>query len=278
MKEISHIPKIICNIVGGLGNQLFILFTGLALAKKFNRELVVVFREKGDRVEGKEHDMRDTFLRKVKTIPEIPADTSTTIVIKEDRHNMIDFDLSNIQADVRIEGYFQSYNYFKDYEKLCYDTLYLTINEKTLIDEYVTKLRENQAGMVVGIQVRRGEDYLSLNWTLPVSYYRFCISQFPANTKFVISTDDVLWCKTIFPDAVIIENISNYVKVYIMSKLDGLILSNSTFGLWMAYIGKTERVFVPYPWHSAGRKYNEGIYRSNWKKVNMYTPHNLVCD
>jgi hypothetical protein len=278
MEEISHIPKIICNITGGLGNQLFILFTGLALAKKFNRELVVVFREEGDRPLGKEHDMRDTFLRKVKTIPEIPTDTSTTIVIKEDRHKMIVFDLSNIQADVRIEGYFQSYDYFKEYEKLCYDTLYLTINEKTFIDEYVAKLREKQTGMVVGIQVRRGQDYLSLNWTLSSSYYHFCISQFPANTKFVISTDDVLWCKAIFPSAVIIENVSNYVKMYIMSKLDGLILSNSSFGLWMAYIGKTERVFVPYPWLPAERKYNEGIYLSHWKKVNRYITHALVCD
>ena len=59
----------------------------------------------------------------------------------------------------------------------------------------------------------------------------------------------------------------DYVDFYVLSKLDGCIMSNSTFGWWLSYLGNLQNVVCPYPWVK-NNKFSEKLYQSHWIKEN----------
>lgn len=84
-------------------------------------------------------------------------------------------------------------------------------------------------------------------------------------TAFVITTNGEEWCRQNFPGIEII-NYSDLDQFYILSRLDGCIISNSTYGWWIAYMGQFGAMTVaPDPWHK-NHKYDRGIYMDEWIK------------
>ena len=53
-----------------------------------------------------------------------------------------------------------------------------------------------------------------------------------------------------------------------MSKMDSIIMSNSTFSWWGVYIGNIKNVVCPYPWLK-NVYYNKDIYDDTWIKINV---------
>lgn len=257
-----HKKKLICELMGGIGNQLFILSTATALALKYNRDLIVVY--KGVCHYTYHNDFRSTIFRNVPTIMDVPEDKADTLVIKDYTHKLINIDLANVTSDVRLDGYFQTAKYFDEYRTLILKNLYLTDNERALCDKVIHDLRVQSKGCsIIGMQVRRG-DYIGLGWTLPITYYTESMGKFP-NSLIVVTTDDQQWAINNIPNSVVLRDLPAYLQLIILSKLDGLIMSNSTFGWWIAYIGGLTNVIVPYPWFK-GVSYNEDIYDIRWTK------------
>jgi hypothetical protein len=56
--------------------------------------------------------------------------------------------------------------------------------------------------------------------------------------------------------------------MFVISKLDGFIMSNSTFSWWGVYIGNIKDVLVPFPWFK-NAKYNLNIYEDDWVKIEI---------
>ena len=110
------------------------------------------------------------------------------------------FEPFTIPDNTSIEVYFQSYKYFKDYKE---DIL----NDFKFRDEILSKCQEEISQYInpVAIHIRRG-DYVNHPgfWNVTPEYIQAALSYFYDDEyTFLIFSDDIEWCKQIFPEEVI---------------------------------------------------------------------------
>ncbi len=120
---------------------------------------------------------------------------------------------------------------------------------------YIKAIYSQDIGSVdkVGIHVRR-DDYLDenrLQYALPVEYYEKAMSYFP-NKQFVVCSDDIEWCRKqgVFKGC---EFSSGNTEIEDMNLLascnQGLIIANSTFSWWSAYLNPHNcKIIAPLKW------------------------------
>lgn len=143
-----------------------------------------------------------------------------------------------------ISGFFQTDKYFKENEEKVKKWFSLDIDSET-----VKILQKYDIDNYCYIHIR-GTDYKNhSHWMLPDRYYIDAINLIKSKykLKFIIVTDDVEMSKKILPD---IECISNDMmvdfKLIYFSKY--VIISNSTFAWWGAWLKNKEIVIAPNNW------------------------------
>lgn len=103
----------------------------------------------------------------------------------------------------------------------------------------------------VGIHVRR-TDYLDPNrvqYGLALSYYEEAMKLFPG-AKFVVCSDDIEWCKErpLFKDCDFVHG-TEIEDMNLLASCSGLIIANSTFSWWAAYLNPhNPKVVAPFRW------------------------------
>lgn len=114
--------------------------------------------------------------------------------------------------------------------------------------------------ITVGISVRRG-DYLRLPHRHPFvggHYLRMAVDSFPQKSLFIVCSDDIPWCKRFFTrqrflrrEFFFVEHESVLAQLYIHTKCQHNIISNSTFSWWGAWLNPnpTKRVVFPARWY-----------------------------
>lgn len=151
-----------------------------------------------------------------------------------------------------MDGYFQSYRYFDKDEVYrlfkCPDDIEKDINDQfgDIIDRYTT----------VSVHVRRG-DFLKLPERFPFvgkSYIRNSMNYMSGeNVAYIFTSDDIEWCKQHFRGENIYysENNSEYFDLFLSTKCNHNILSNSTFSWWGAFLNAhtDKKVIVPERWY-----------------------------
>lgn len=129
----------------------------------------------------------------------------------------------------------------------------------------------------IGIHVRRG-DYLKepeYAGICDFDYYQKAIKAIVKtgiNYHFYFFSNDIEWCKdNLFPligdnhATFVTENTgrNSYWDMFLMSKCKNLIIANSTFSWWGAYLGDEDRIIVaPRPWSRRSCKMD--LYDKNW--------------
>ncbi len=249
-----------CNLHGRLGNNLFTIATGLSLSKKLNTELTV----------GKttQAGHRGT----------IPVDLS----LLGYKFNQIDTPkLANTynelylhytpiepQDNTILSGVFGSWRYFEDIrEELCSKYFVPSSDVANNLERYTVSPN------ALGICVRRG-DFLMLqdnHCVLTTEYYQEAIDTHFSNNidSIYIFSDDLEWCRTIFGNSVNYVQDTVGTQLFLMTKMKHLIMANSTFSWWGAYLNSNNGVIVaPDPW--LGPAYdNENtndVYYPSWIK------------
>ena len=134
----------------------------------------------------------------------------------------------------------------------------------------------------VAVHVRRG-DYLSpeySNWNIfdDYSYFHTAIdilNNKKNNLKFYIFSDDIEGCKNEFRDIDCIFVDCNYGKnsyldMYLMSLCRNVIISNSTFSWWAAYLNKhlDKIVIAPMQWTKNTKIMTNSFSPDNWIYIN----------
>jgi hypothetical protein len=169
-------------------------------------------------------------------------------------------DFFKIADNSVIDGFFQSEKYFKSISDIIRRNFTFKqhiINSAKNIS-YFNPLAKDSGF----IHIRR-QDYiegeaLSVYPQPPINYYIDCIKESNLKTIYIFS-DDINWCINNFKNfddkkfiPVMEEN--PYICLYMMSKLDTAIITNSTFSWWGAWLNNkinTKRVYYPIPWYGS---------------------------
>jgi hypothetical protein len=168
-------------------------------------------------------------------------------------------------------GYFQSEKYFIDYR----DELLELFKPTKEIDDYI----EQKYGKILNrktcsLHVRHG-DYLQLSNHHPpcsIQYYIESIKKFDNNTLFIVFSDDISWCKSVFKgdNFFFIEGEEDYIDLYIMSKCLDNIIANSSFSWWGSWLNpnKNKKIISPLKWFGVfDIKDQKDIIPNNWIKI-----------
>jgi len=230
---------ITCEYMGRLGNNMFQIATTYATAKKYN-----------DIAEFSPHpDMPHLPIRSTKPDNEF---------IGLNNRNQI-YDIPH-KKNMTLVGFFQRHEYF-DFVK---DELI----------EKVFNVPNDWQPNTIAIHVRRG-DFLFDPFNFPpvsVEYINKAISLMPENKRIVFLSDDMNWCIENFSNLPKVEfriNTSPMSDIFYMANCDNVIMSNSTFSFWGAYLSNRKRQIVfPLHWFAktSGRDGYE-ICPKEWKGI-----------
>ncbi|MCH3918197.1 MAG: alpha-1,2-fucosyltransferase [Spirochaetia bacterium] len=158
-----------------------------------------------------------------------------------------------------LDGYWQCPKYFSNYRNQIKNLFQM----KQPYSETVIKLKRLiDHTNAVAIHIRR-TDYVinykhrlmsKLSGVLDFSYYEKCIQVLiSTQPKFFIFSDDPQWCEDKFSklnlDYLIVSNekFSDTDELYLMSQFKTMIIANSTFSWWGAYLNNNEncKIFTP---------------------------------
>lgn len=255
--------KLFFRVVGGLGNQLFIYFTGKALEKK-GYEVVFdlksgFFRDKHFRkpiLQELDSKIRKSnwieifchFIVKHITAPKIGSFTKES--------SPIEFtDLNNFKHKFNfIEGYFQSYTYFDFYKKEIIQNLNFNIIDDQEYLNYLSLILSSESVCIhvrnpqksENVPVKQSSELLDRN------FYHTAIEKLKLSVGkdliFFVFARELGWAKKNLPKGYKYVFIQPQIKndlydFLLMLRCKSFIIPNSTFSWWAAYISDSNKVF-----------------------------------
>ena len=156
------------------------------------------------------------------------------------------------QPNLEIRGYFQSEKYFSKYrDRLLYLFSPNEEDESYIQLKYQRILQHHNS---VGVQLRyyKWEDKSSKIYPqYGRDYLEKAMSQFPNDTLFVISSNNMTFAKEAIPafakNVIFLEREPNYIDLFLLSRCKHNIITNSSFGWWGAWLNQNPNKIVLYP-------------------------------
>jgi hypothetical protein len=271
--------KVIVEIAGGMGNQFFQYAFGFAKSKQMQAEL---WLDASQYSGGSNHTGYE--LGEIHPAGKTLLTSSKKKFKRRERWrrriNKLSFGLLCRQAQQVIEkysgyslaaaesraayyvGYWQSPLYFEDCSREVRDALGGFLGRKAApTEDYLQGIAEPQS---VALHIRRGDFYASSSSQavhgLDLShYYRAAIDQITAGREqdftFYVFSDDPAPL-SYFPDLSLSNVIlcssaldDPYTDMYLMSKASQLVIANSSYSWWGAYLNTGGRIFAPDRWY-----------------------------
>jgi len=283
---------IVARIEGGLGNQLFQYAFGTQLAYQHNTELVLDLSSYASKpAHGymlDQFSIRARELRSVerKRIPARYSEGKRSLLqalvfagkeLIRVRERPFGFAEKHMSApdDSYLVGYWQSERFFRDVTTDIREQFRpaVSMSSETL------RIRDRMLNSAsIAIHLRRG-DYITTKpmaaRNLSLDYYRECVvSQLerrPESEVYVFS-NDIPWCSANLdlPCPVhFVEHTNNATAnedLYLMMAAECLVVANSTFSWWGAYLGerKDRTVFAPKSWYHPKTLDDQYINCQDW--------------
>jgi len=239
-------------IIGGLGNQLFIIFTVISYGIDNNLKWYFVNNERKRKVYWGENIYKNVPKR----------DSIKGYIYSEPNHC---YNKIPLCKNLTLRGYFQSYKYFDHNIEKIVELLEFNKIRTEIADKYNNFLTNDGF-----IHFRLG-DYknLSMHPVCDYKYYYNALSKitdkkikllyFFEEEDTLIVEEKINKLSNDFPHiefSPIDTSISDYEQVFIMSHLKYCVMANSTFSWWGAYLNtrKDKKVFYPEKWFSGSLK------------------------
>lgn len=253
---------ITCQLMGGLGNQLFQTAVTLAMAKDHNKK--AIFPPKTNQGCSRKISYNDSFFHKVERSKVLPKCTLF-------RENGFCYKPIKISENTQLHGYFQTEKYFEKHKEYILNTITLPTKMENELNSKYQNIINNEN--TVSVHIRRG-DYLRLqhcHYVQTIDYYEKAIKNFPEDSLFVIFSDDLEWCK----NQPLFQNLKNkqfvqdvdYKELYVMSRCKHNIIANSSFSWWAAYMNPNnqKKIISPTNWFGPkGPKDLQDLRPSGW--------------
>tara|TARA_B110000208_G_scaffold191467_1_gene258407 strand:- start:427 stop:1242 length:816 start_codon:yes stop_codon:yes gene_type:complete len=264
-------------IMGGLGNQLFQVFTCLSYSMDYDIPFYIEDKtlEHGPR----KKTYWDSFLIKLQPYLKKPINVKK---IKLTQAEFKQIPKINLNQNYKLFGYFQSYKYFNNNKKKIIELLNMENIKNKLNNKY-------DYYDIVSLHFRLG-DYKDLQQhhpILPIEYYIKSLKQLIEDTKkndwkilyFYEKNDTEMILKNInilknnFNKLTFIgvnHELEDYEQILCMSLCKHNIIANSTFSWWGAYFNNNDNlVYYPNIWFgpAQGNKKVDDLFLDDWKKI-----------
>lgn len=232
--------------MGRLGNQMFQIASTIGVALSNNNNYS--FPKWTCQHSGVDYtnffNIKLPELRIIKPIKEI----------NEEKFNFNQIILDSDDYLYSLKGYFQSEKYFVEYSEIIIKYFSIKPELEFLIDEKYNNILKNSCS----IHIRRG-DYLYQQDHHPIqdiSYYEKSVDVLYGNNfkdiNFLIFSDDINWAKKNInlPNMNFIEGNVNVIDMFLMSKCENNIITNSSFSWWGAWLNKNKnkKIVAPKMW------------------------------
>ena len=280
---------ITCNLMGGLGNQLFQIFATISYAMKSKNQFKFIDKsELGGGSTTLRYTFWNSFLSNLK--PFLTSSFPHLHVIRENGfqyNNLLVLEMMN--RDVLLNGYFQSYKYFQEN----YGTICRIIGIDKIKTDLLHGLNLDSQSFekTISIHFRLG-DYKKIPEYHPIATYEYyeralthIQKQYPFDdfTVYFFCEDEDLDDVQIKIDKlqkhfhrysfIRGENtLEDWQQMLLMSCCHHNIIANSTFSWWGAYFNSREDKIVCYPSVWFGEKANHDtrdLFPPDWIKVNV---------
>lgn len=172
-----------------------------------------------------------------------------------------------------MDGYFQSEKYFQDIREELLNMFKPNKETEEIIYQKYGHLLKTKT---VSLHFRRG-DYVNLKNLynlLNKDYYIKALEVVGNYENCLVFSDDLAWCRKnlSFKNMTFVDNEKDYIEMFLMSKCQFNIISNSSFSWWGAWLNQSgeSRVIAPDRWFEKGySNLNErDIIPENWRRIN----------
>jgi len=277
--------------MGGLGNQLFQIFTTISYSIKSNRKYAFLkTKTLGEGSTTKRNTYWNNLLHDLE--PYLINKQMECNTIKEKGFTYENFlpEIINKQLykNVCLFGFFQSYKYFDDTFKIICKLINIDEQKKNVLETYTNTINFNIENTVC-MHFRIG-DYRKIQNYHPImsyEYYLDAVSFIQNNDKSI--THILFFCedvdinevaKTInklqlkFPNLIFIRasnSLSDWEQMLLMSCCKHNIIANSSFSWWGAYLNQTINKIVCYPslWFGPSAGHNtKDLCPYTWVRIN----------
>lgn len=284
------------NPIGGLGNQLFQIFTAIAYGLHYKRRIIFTYQELTGGMTPRP-TYWDTFLKSLKiftTAFSYNQLTNEELILlpqlKECGHHYIELTPNN-EPQLQLCGHFQSYRYFESYLKNILELIRYSYIRERVLAEYAIENYFEENTWTISMHFRLG-DYKFVQHCHPIltcEYYERAIYRLlnileekPQKLKvlYFCEKEDINEVNDIicllqkhFPTIQFVPvdmNIVDWKQMVLMSCCDHHIIANSTFSWWGAYLNPSENKRVCYPANWFGPALNhlivDDLFPVDWIK------------
>jgi len=295
---------ITCNIMGGLGNQLFQIFATMATGIRDGHKIIVPYSEVLTTGSIVRTTFWNTFLAPIKIFTNFytPSITNSTLMSIRPHENFFHsygcIPPVESNENIRLFGYFQSYKYFVDQQEQIYKLICLEYQTESVRNEYYQLFADvNSEGIepyTISMHFRLGDykyiqdchnilsyDYYknALEYVMgvigdvyqPVRVLYFCEAEdnnFVLNLIQKLQSLDIC-CNTVFIK--VDDSIEDWKQMLLMACCRSNIIANSTFSWWGAYFNQNGDKIVCYPSQWFGpvlsHNYMGDMFPSDWKQI-----------
>lgn len=246
-------------LIGGIGNQLFILASAMCYAEKTGRKLIFVEQS------GNPHCNEDPCITTL--FPDIPL-----MYDKKDKGIEISgglFDYRELEDSsnevVCISGYNQHPNYFpKDFTSWSKYLPQISLDLDFKNSCFLHVRRTDYVGL----------PHLGFDLT---NYWKKALDLVDNDTYIIVFSDDMAWCLKEIPKldpskkwVFVFQKLTAMQTLNAMMKCEkGAICANSTFSWWGAWLNKNRLITMPVPWSSYDTSENLGLYFPGVTKISI---------
>ena len=284
---------ITCNLMGGLGNQIFQIFATISYAiKSKNKFNFLNLTTLGGGSTTVRYTFWETFFNNLKPflMQKLPQPIH---VIREKNFTYNNLPINEmVNKNVMIYGYFQSYKYFQENYSIIYRLLNIDKMKDILLNNLnLTSPECLDLENTVSMHFRIG-DYKKLQDFHPLATYNYyeralnCISSSSPQREFNIlyfcedsDIDDVLNIINKLVDKFPIYNfkrglnsLEDWQQMLLMSCCHHNIIANSSFSWWSAYFNSNKDKIVCYPsvWFgNAANNDTRDLCPPDWTKIRV---------
>lgn len=275
--DYSHNNLIYQELKCGLCNKILILFNIISLSKELNKNFILYFNETNEKYKKKYN-----FFKNIQYSNKLLDENKKYFFSYKEKNNIYK-KIPNIDQNIILNGYFQSYKYFWNYIEEIKKYLYLDYELINKIKNYYLKFNNN----ILAIHIRLG-DYLINPDKFPIpsiTYFKYALSLYDLNKYQIILFSDNLDLASEILNPLNL----NFIKASEFSECDEdqlymlmlsniRICSNSTYSLVSCYLNemynfieKSEYIFPNIWFHDKFIKYNmhDLMINNKFIKINL---------